>query len=246
MNTDRTNTDLHSLTGAYAVDALDADERVAFKAHLAQCESCADEVAGLRATSAILGVAAAVTPDDAFGRRLMSQVRATRQQAPLAGSETGRVLPMLRRARTTSRALLAVAAALVVLAGSLGAVAIQQQNRAETMQQAASDVASVLAAVDAQTMTGGGDQGSSARVIMSRSKASAVFVGQSMPDVGRERALQLWVLGDGNPRSVGVLSADAPIVAHGVKPGLRLGVTVEPAGGSRQPTTAPILQLDLV
>ncbi len=240
------NTDLHTLTGAYAVDALDALERSAFQAHLSECDSCTEEVMGLRATSAVLGVAVAVTPDEEFRRRLMSQVRNTRQQAPLAGSETGRVLPLLRRARTTSRALLAVAAALVVLAGSLGAVAIQQQNRAQTMQQAASDVASVLAAADAQTMTGEGDQGSSARVIMSRSKASAVFVGQSMPDVGRERALQLWVLGDGNPRSVGVLNAAAPIVAHGVKPGLRLGVTVEPAGGSRQPTTTPIMQLDLV
>ena len=240
------NTDLHTLTGAYAVDALDAGERAAFQAHLAECDACADEVAGLRATSAVLGVAVAVTPNEEFRRRLMSQVRNTRQQAPLAGSETGRVLPLLRRARTTSRALLAVAAALVVLAGSLGAVAIQQQNRAQTLQRAASDVASVLAAADAQTMTGGGDQGSSARVIMSRSKASAVFVGQSMPDVGRERALQLWVLGDGNPRSVGVIDAGAPIVAHGVKPGLRLGVTVEPAGGSRQPTTTPIMQLDLV
>ena len=240
------NTDLHTLTGAYAVDALDALERSAFEAHLSECDSCAEEVMGLRATSAVLGVAVAVTPDEEFRRRLMSQVRNTRQQAPLAGSETGRVLPLLRRARTTSRALLAVAAALVVLAGSLGAVAIQQQNRAQTLQRAASDVASVLAAADAQTMTGGGDQGSSARVIMSRSKASAVFVGQSMPDVGRERALQLWVLGDGNPRSVGVIDAGAPIVAHGVKPGLRLGVTVEPAGGSRQPTTTPIMQLDLV
>ena len=239
------NTDLHTLTGAYAVDALDADERAAFQAHLAECDACVDEVAGLRATSAVLGIAVAVTPDEEFGARLMSKVRATRQQTPLAGSETGRVLPMLRRARTTSRALLAVAAALVVLAGGLSAVAIQQQNRAQTLQQAAGDVASVLAAADAQMMTGGGDQGSSARVVMSRSKASAVFVGQSMPDVGRERALQLWVLGDGNPRSVGVIDAGAPIVAHGVKPGLRLGVTVEPAGGSRRPTTTPIMQVDL-
>ena len=240
------NADLHTLTGAYAVDALDAAERAAFEAHLQECESCAEEVTGLRATSALLGVAAAVTPDEAFGRRLMRGVRMTRQQPPLAGSETGRVLPMLRRARTTSRALLAVAAALVVLAGSLGAVAVQEKNRSQTMQLAASDVASVLAASDARTMTGAGDQGSSARVFMSRSKASAVFVGQTLPDVGRERALQLWVLGDGNPRSVGVLDNDAPIVAHGVKPGLRLGVTVEPAGGSRQPTSAPFIQLDLV
>lgn len=240
------NSDLHTLTGAYAVDALDATERAAFEAHLGECDSCAEEVAGLRETGAVLGLAAAITPDDAFRRRLMLEVRATRQQTPLAGSETGRVLPMLRRARTTSRALLAVAAALVVLAGSLGAVAIQEQHRAETAQQAAAEVSSVLAAADAQTMTGRGQQGSSARVIVSRSKGSAVFVGQTLPDVGSDHALQLWVLGDGQPRSVGVLRGNSSIVAHGVKPGLRLGITVEPAGGSTQPTTTPIMQMDVV
>lgn len=240
------NPELHTLTGAYALNALDPDERAAFEVHLAECESCTEEVAGLRATGAKLGMAAAVTPDDAFRRRLMAQVRSTRQQPPLAGSETGIVLPMLRRARTTSRALLAVAAALTVLAGVLGAVAIQAQQRAQSIEQAADAVASVLAAPDVKTVTSAGPQGSSARVISSRSKGSAVFIGQALPDVGHDHSLQLWVLGDGNPRLVGELHAGAPIVAHGVKPGLRLGVTVEPAGGSKQPTTAPIMQMDLV
>jgi anti-sigma-K factor RskA len=103
----------------------------------------------------------------------------------------------------------------------------------------------VLAAPDAQTVVGEGEKGGSARVIVSQSKRSAVFVGQQMPDVGRQHALQLWVLGDGEPRSVGLISAEAPIVAHGLKSGVRLGVTVEPAGGSQKPTTNPIMQLDL-
>lgn len=239
-------TDLHTLTGAYALDALDADERSSFEAHLAECDTCAAEVRGLRATGAVLGMAVSRPPSEAFRRRLMSRVRSTRQQPPLAGSESGVVLPLLRRARTTSRALLAVAAALVVIAGSLGAVAVSAQQRAQQMEQAASEVASVLAAPDVKTMTGTGQQGSSARVMTSRAKASAVFVGQNLPDVGSDHALQLWVLGDGNPRSVGVISSKAPIVAHGVKPGVRLGVTVEPAGGSEQPTTAPIMQMDVV
>lgn len=239
------NPDLHTLTGAYAIDALDQEERAAFEAHLEECESCAEEVTGLQATGAALGMAEVLTPSESFGRRLMAQVRATRQQPPLAGSQTGQVLPMLRRARTTSRALLAVAAALAVVAGSLGAVAVQAQRRADTMQQAASDVASVLAASDALTVAAQGQQGSSARAIMSRSKGSVVFVGQSLPDVGSGHVLQLWVLGEGNPRSVGVLRADAPIVAHRVKPGLRLGVTVEPAGGSKQPSGSTVMVVDL-
>jgi len=239
-------TDLHMLTGAYALDALDADELVAFEAHIAGCESCAVEVRGLRATGAMLGLTATVTPDEDFQRRLMTQVRSTRQQAPLPGAGGGPVVPMmLRRARTTSRALLAVAASLLVVAGGLGAVAVQQDHRADELARSAREVASVLAAPDAQTIVGKGEKGGSARVIVSRSKTSAVFVGQDMPDVGSDHALQLWVLGDGAARSVGLISADAPVVAHGVKPGMRLGVTVEPAGGSKAPSTAPIMQLDL-
>ena len=237
--------DLHTLTGAYAIDALDADEHAAFTAHLAGCESCAQEVAGLREAGAMLGLAVAVQPDDAFRRRLMADVRSTRQQPPLTGSGAAAFPSRGRAAHPPTRTLLAVAAALVVLAGSLGGLALREQHRAQAMQQAASEVASVLAAPDAHTVSATGERGVSARAIVSASKGSAVFVGQTLPDVGAGHALQLWVLGDGLPRSVGLLSPNTAIVAHGVTPGLRLGVTVEPAGGSRQPTTTPIMQLDL-
>jgi anti-sigma-K factor RskA len=36
-----------------------------------------------------------------------------------------------------------------------------------------------------------------------------------------------------------------PVIASGLKPGDRLGLTVEPAGGSPRPTTALILVLAL-
>lgn len=239
-------TDLHMLTGAYALDALDADERASFEAHIDSCDSCAEEVAGLRATGAMLGLAAAVTPDPSLRRRVMAQVRATRQQAPLPGSGPAAAAPrVLQRARTTSRALLAVAAALVVVAGTLGGVAVHEQRRAVQSQQAAAAVSSVLSAPDARIIAGRGDQGSTARAVLSLSRSSAVFVGQTMPDVDADHALQLWVLGAGNPRSVGVIDPTQPIVAHGIEPGLRLGVTIEPAGGSRAPTTPPFMQIDL-
>lgn len=239
-------TDLHMLTGAYALDALDTDEHTSFEAHISSCDSCAEEVSGLRATAAMLGMAAAVSPDAGLRRRLVAQVRATRQLPPLPDTGDGIVAPMmLRRARTTSRALLAVAAALVVVAGTLGGVAVHQERRATAMAQAVSEVTSVLRAPDARIIAGQGERGSTARAVLSASRSSVVFVGQDMPDVGSDHALQLWVLGDGQPRSVGLIDITRPVVAHDVQPGLRLGVTVEPAGGSPQPTTPPIMQIDL-
>ena len=40
--------DVHKLTGAYAMDALDELERARFEQHLATCEDCRAEVAELR------------------------------------------------------------------------------------------------------------------------------------------------------------------------------------------------------
>src|ERR1700742_1053465 len=51
--------DLHLLTGSYALDALPADEQADFEKHLSRCAACAEEVRGLRETTARLGVAGA-------------------------------------------------------------------------------------------------------------------------------------------------------------------------------------------
>ncbi|HEY9395441.1 MAG TPA: zf-HC2 domain-containing protein, partial [Nocardioides sp.] len=47
--------DIHALSGAYAVDALDDIERARFEEHLAVCADCRDEVASLRDTTWMLG-----------------------------------------------------------------------------------------------------------------------------------------------------------------------------------------------
>ena len=51
--------DLHSLAGAYALDALADPERSRFEEHLATCDACAQEVRGLRETASHLGAAVA-------------------------------------------------------------------------------------------------------------------------------------------------------------------------------------------
>ena len=46
--------DIHDLTAAYALDALDEHEAREFEAHLAQCERCRDELARLSESAAAL------------------------------------------------------------------------------------------------------------------------------------------------------------------------------------------------
>ena len=88
------------------------------------------------------------------------------------------------------------------------------------------------------------DAGDSARVIVSPSQGEAVFVGQNLPAVDADHVLQLWVLEDG-ARSVGLIEGSKPLLATASGPDAKLGVTVEPAGGSKQPTTSPVLTVDL-
>jgi len=54
--------DLHHLSGAYAVDALDDDERTSFEQHLAVCAACRAEVAELSAAAGSLASLTEATP----------------------------------------------------------------------------------------------------------------------------------------------------------------------------------------
>jgi anti-sigma-K factor RskA len=48
------------------------------------------------------------------------------------------------------------------------------------------------------------------------------------------------------PRSLGLFDGDTPLVADGLNPNATsLAVTVEPSGGSEQPTASPVVQLAL-
>ncbi|MDG4864593.1 anti-sigma factor, partial [Streptomyces sp. T-3] len=60
------------------------------------------------------------------------------------------------------------------------------------------------------------------------------------------RVPQLWLMGAGNPRSLGLLDGDTPVVAEGLdRRATQLAVTYEPPGGSVRPTRTPAVQLAL-
>jgi len=237
--------DPHTLTGAYALDALDDEERRRFEEHLSTCDTCADEVKGLLATASRLGAGINVSPPESLHAGVMSQVRVTRQVPRLAsGPDAESGADPLHRARLRARVLTAVAAALLVVAGSLGTVAVSQQRRAARAEQAAGQLAQVLGAPDARTLTAAGPSGGSARVVFSLGQGRAVFVPHDL-NAAPGRDLQLWVIRGRTVRSAGLVTADRPIVAAGVDAGSVLGLTIEPDGGSPQPTSPPVLQVPL-
>src|SRR6516164_6352910 len=75
--------DPHSLSGAYALDALDAgSERERFTRHLSRCPSCAAEVRGFREVATAMAFAAAAEPPPGLRDQVMAAVARTRQLPP--------------------------------------------------------------------------------------------------------------------------------------------------------------------
>ena len=237
--------DVHLLTGAYALSALDDLERRQFERHLAECPDCAREVEELRATAARLGAAAAQRPPAALRQRVMHQIATTRQSPPhTRGRSAGR--PPQRWALR----LTAVAAALALAAAvALGAVALRTHDALTQAQARYGQVAAVLAAPDVQSGTARA-AGATAIVMVSHSLNEAVLTVDGMPPPAANHKYQLWLLGNGSPRSAGLLQPGPsavipPLVFGGIGDATQIGLTEEPAGGSPQPTTSLLMHFSL-
>jgi anti-sigma-K factor RskA len=100
--------DLHDLTAAYALDALDPAEAAAYERHLSRCEECREQLAELNGTAAALAFGAAAPEPPA-------RLRASILEA--AAAERTNVVPLLRRRWVTRGLAVAAAAAACVVVG---------------------------------------------------------------------------------------------------------------------------------
>ncbi|MQA63653.1 MAG: hypothetical protein GEU86_19740 [Actinophytocola sp.] len=236
------NADLHTLTGAYVLNALSDTERAAFEEHVAQCDACAGEVRELRETAAQLGSAVAVQTPAELKPQVLERIRRTRQL---------RVIP-LRSRRWQLRLMSLVAAASLIVAVVLGVQVISANRDLDQTEQQLSqlttrqtELVEVLAAADAQIVTHDRDD-TAAAVVVSRELGKLAFVPRRMPAPGPGRTYQLWLITPRDTHSAGLMPDPRRIaVAKTVRDMRQVGVTVEPAGGSKQPTTDPIMQLAL-
>ncbi|MFG2307818.1 anti-sigma factor domain-containing protein [Streptomyces sp. NPDC048566] len=246
-----TTVDLHTLTGAYALHALDDDERELFERHAEDCESCAQEVRELTAAAARLGMAVTETPAPALKENVLRSITTVRQEAP-------RTVPVAAPRRTRGRgyrpARWALAACLAAAAG-LGGTAVWQHDRAEDARREAqqaqretNEVAAVLAAPDATSRTAKLADGARGTVVVSKSRDQAVFVAADMAKPPSGKVYQLWFNDAGTMRSAGLMdparTTEAVLMKGAVDDASGMGITVEPAGGSAEPTSDPVALLD--
>ncbi|GLY88657.1 anti-sigma factor [Actinoallomurus iriomotensis] len=232
---------LHTLAAAYALDGLTDVERRRFETHLIDCDGCAEEVRGMRETAARLGAAAAQEPPEGLRDRVLAQAARTRQAPPRVHR------PSSVRARRLGWLLSAACLALAVV---LGVAAVREQRTRERVDALNREIAAVVSAPDARTVTGPVRSGGTGTVVASRSLGKAVIVMSGLRSLPPAKTYELWLMGSRPPRPAGTMrppatGAAGPVLATGLGDVTQIGLTVEPASGSPRPTTAPIFAVAL-
>jgi anti-sigma-K factor RskA len=236
--------ELFELAASYALGATTPEENTAIEAAMPGWPELAAEVASFREVTAELARIAPVPPSAGVRDKLM---RASREiPAEAMPSKRGAQWPWM------------LAAASIIGVAVLSVATIRQRERAEalaaklehrettlnTLLHAEKDLR-VVHMKAADTVNGPGIQ-----FFWNEKHRSGVAHAFRLTPVPADKSYQLWVIADGKPVSVKVFNSDPD--GHAMVEGLSLpatsrGVTaayltVEPAGGSPQPTSAPILK----
>ena len=168
-----------------------------------------------------------------------------------AGTDPGQAAAARGRRRIPVRRLAALAgAALVAVAVVLAMAMYGAQRRLDQAQRRIDAVARVLGAADAAMLTARITTGGSATVVMSHAERELVFTAAGLRALPAAERYELWLKGPSGMKAVGLLPGEragmsGPVVISGLSARERIGMTVEPAGGSPQPTSPPVLMLSL-
>ena len=237
--------DIHALSGAYAVDALDDIERARFERHLAVCAECRAEVASLRETTGLLAETTRPTRPPGLRDRVLAGIATVRPLPPVTAPSYRRRdagVDSPRRFR-----LVAVAAAALVARGrrrrrrgsSRGPTtrrrppsAAEQVLRRRT-PRAPRSTSRAAPRRPSPTPTRSARPSSSPRRCRRRRRAWSTSSGSTSPSSGMASAGVMPVKAD----QTVLLEGDAATAQAA-------GITVEPEGGSEHPTSEPIALFD--
>jgi anti-sigma-K factor RskA len=248
--------ELDELLGAYALDAVDDDERQAVEDYLESSPRARAEVADHREVAALLAGTGSQAPDHIWTRIAGSLEEAPPQlrlaiapTVPLTSEPGSRA----ETARTATRrwlvATVAVAAAVILV---LGALVVRQGTRIGDIEddlaaavkelesvdiEAAAGLASVDPANQTVDLVGDGD---TVVAVLEPDGSGYLMAGRLQP-LGDDRTYQLWGIRGETPVSLGVLGPAPQVVAFRADGSFdALAISEEAAGGAVAPT-APSL-----
>ena len=225
------------LLPAYAVGALESEEASRVEAHLSSCLICRNERNAFQGAADQLSFAAPdAVPSSDLKDRLMQRVQASRPQprAPIQAPSRSWLERLLPAWSLASFLLV------LVLAGS-NLFLWQRFNHLEVATSPGGMRAVPLIASDPTSSATG-------YVLISADGDSGALVVDGLPPLGENQQYQLWLIRDGQRTSGAVFSTDersyggtrirAP---RSLTDYSSVGITIEPTGGSSQPTGPRVL-----
>jgi hypothetical protein len=251
-----THDEANDLAGLYVLDALLPDERAAVDDHLASCPLAHPDFAELGSVvPALASSAEPVGAPAALKRRVREAYVADRRQLDGSASPSLPVAPAVRRApaRQPVSGWLgwAVAAAAVLVLAVVSVWAVGVRSAADRANERASQLNQAIAAMTQQgsqvaLLHGSGQAAAVGGFVAIPPDGSGWMVMTDVPAAPSGTTYQAWYIANGTPVSAGLMSADKDgrVIASGIRPvpGTSVvAVTIEPAGGSQQPTSAPII-----
>lgn len=227
---------VNSLIAAYAIGAVPEEEIPAIRAHILSCEECFAEVESLATSAAAL--AEAVDPVElpaGFEDRVMQQVSDPARDRVRARTKRP-TLPSWARLRVPVFAgAAAVMAALLVITGLSFSRSLDRQRQYQQV------VAALVQDRDAFSMDGAGG----ADAVVASTPEGSVLVAVDLGEAPSNRDYQLWLMKEGVPTPADTFDVSDSVVVVESRQDLTgfdgAAVTVEPEGGSKAPTTEPVL-----
>ena len=254
MNDQLSHEQFRDLAAGFVLDALEPAEMDAVRAHLATCTEPHPELVELGGVAAYLAeLPEPVEPPAALKGRLMAaieaEVAATRRAAA-AEDQKKRPAPTSIDAERQRRLPLftprfALQLAAVLLVAVLGAWDLLLLGQTQTAQQEARTLRDAIAAAGAPGAHVGGIAGTkeqpaaSGFVALSPTGGTGYLVVEGLAPAPAGKVYQAWFIAAGVPRSAGVMTTSdglAVLALSGADPVETVALTIEPAGGSVQPT----------
>lgn len=261
--------ELRALAAAYALDALDGEELRRFEAKLARSPELRAQVDGFRAVAAGLGAETPeLAPPPSLKAALFARLDETPQLSPAdaesaagpaeaapsaaepaepaarlrtpaepAASAPGDELAARRGRRRLVTTLAAAASVAILAIGVVIGIGWSGPNGWGAQRE----LAALEAAPDAQRQTVEVSGGGEVTVLWSAELGRSAVMADGLPELGASHDYELWYIDEAGPAPAGLVGANSWRVLEGdFVDGMVVGLTVEPAGGSEQPTTEPI------
>jgi anti-sigma-K factor RskA len=244
------------LAPAHALGALDADERLRFESHADACGACRAELRAYQTVAAALAQSLpAIRPSPTLRRRVLTPGPAATPRRPrprrlLSGLAAAAVLVLalslgvVRGQRDDARRQLATARAAAARAGAALVAAERELAEAQAFRALVQRGSSRIATLAGLAPA----PRASARVVFDPETREAVLVASGLDPVPAGKAYEAWVIAAGAPVPAGLFRPDTQGRAvlrlppiDATRAARTFAVTLEPEAGTSAPTGPMVL-----